>query len=444
MTRILGVAALLLVLLVGARAGVYTLGSPGVSISGTVTVPNRYPDHLTHDFATQGIGAWTANSGGPREVINGVFRSWSWGNDDNHLTSKGGPGRVHLMAYADHYYWRYFNGNNTLVNSDLTNAKISIEVRGINGFALASNQKFIVWVCSDHPAFPAHPASGAKITNWGFIAEPRAITSDWTTVEWVLDPDPAKWVFGGGIGIYDTFLALDQALMNVHNLHFLVLGPDNASAPSGAFEMRNPKITFNRNGPGAGLPAWEFSNKSAAVTLKENSLLAEHAPYTVVGSVRANRKLTGKRYWTTTHVSGDITKGFAYGICAATYVPGLHGTTFFADTVDGWGYMTDRGAKRHGNGSGWDEVAWGPVLSSGAHLMVAYDEATGSLWFGMNGTWFASGDPATGTNPAYTGITGDVYPCESNGTANTSWTFRANFGNTTFAYPAPTGFEGLQ
>lgn len=33
-------------------------------------------------------------------------------------------------------------------------------------------------------------------------------------------------------------------------------------------------------------------------------------------------------------------------------------------------------------------------------FMIAWDAAAGLVWYGRNGTWFASGSPATGTNPA--------------------------------------------
>jgi len=45
------------------------------------------------------------------------------------------------------------------------------------------------------------------------------------------------------------------------------------------------------------------------------------------------------------------------------------------------------------------------VLSSASQgdiLMLAFDPATGEVWFGRNGTWFNSGNPATGTNPSGT------------------------------------------
>ncbi len=49
-----------------------------------------------------------------------------------------------------------------------------------------------------------------------------------------------------------------------------------------------------------------------------------------------------------------------------------------------------------------------PLLATGNVFQVAWDGTAGNLWFGINNTWYgASGgasDPATGTNPSFTGV----------------------------------------
>lgn len=415
---------------------IHRLSAP---FTGAISIPDRFPALLEHDFATQGLGHWGAPLvGHQRDIVDGAYQASAWGNDDNHLTTKGGPGRVHLMTFADHHYFRHTTPAGVLVGSDLTNAIVEMEVRGIDGFQLASNQSFIVWVTGDHPDFPPYPAEGYKIANWGFVGEPRQITSDWTVVSWRLDPE-GQWVFGAGVGIYSEFLSLRETLQNTHNLHVLALGPDNAVAPSGAFQMRKPRIIFNRNGPALQGPMWDVDAKASAVTLSNGNLLASHGPFTSVGGVRGTTKLTGKRYWEAKHVSGDITKSFSFGICNASYLPSVNGGTFYADTANGWGYLTEQAEKRHGQ----TDVAWGSAFSSGDTYMVAFDKDAGKVWFGKNGTWFNSGDPETGANPAYDSLTGDMYPIESNGTGNGSWVWRANFGGEAFAFTPPVGFSGL-
>lgn len=210
-------------------------------------VPARYPERFTEDFSS-GIGHWTTpdSIGGPREVVGGVFRSWNWSYDTNHLTTLGGPGMLHLMAYADYHYWNYQKPDGSWVTSDFTNAAINMRVRGVS-FA-PNGSEWIAWITARHP-YVAN-----KNVNWGFVAEPRAaaLTSGaWTDVSWTLDPDPSKWVWGKGANgsQYDTFLSLQESLQNICNIHFPTLGPDNVAHPSGTFEMDSCEILFNRNGP---------------------------------------------------------------------------------------------------------------------------------------------------------------------------------------------------
>lgn len=224
-----------------------TYSSNLATLSGTVTVPDAptYPERFVEEF-DNGIGYWIAQSGvgGPREVVNGVFRSWGWGADDNHLTAYGGAGRLRLLAYADYPLWNYQKPDSTWVTSNFTNALVSVRVRGV-GFS-ANGSEWILWIQCRHPSVPG------KFVNWGYVGEPRtaALTSgNWTDVSWRLDPDPTKWVWGKGQNSYDTFLSLPESLQNIFNIHFPTLGADNSSSPSGTFEMERCEIQFNRNAP---------------------------------------------------------------------------------------------------------------------------------------------------------------------------------------------------
>jgi hypothetical protein len=73
-------------------------------------------------------------------------------------------------------------------------------------------------------------------------------------------------------------------------------------------------------------------------------------------------------------------------------------------------------------------------------IMVAIDVSNGKIWFGKNGTWFNSGSPSTGTNAAYTNLSGSMIPAiYSYGTESGN----INFGQRAFAYTAPSGFKAL-
>jgi hypothetical protein len=82
------------------------------------------------------------------------------------------------------------------------------------------------------------------------------------------------------------------------------------------------------------------------------------------------------------------------------------------------------------------------VGSSGSITMVAYDADAGKLWFGENGTWFASGNPATGANPSLSSVTGSfIVPAVASGGGSN--VFDLNCGQRPFAYTAPSGFKTI-
>ena len=87
--------------------------------------------------------------------------------------------------------------------------------------------------------------------------------------------------------------------------------------------------------------------------------------------------------------------------------------------------------------------AYGTAHVNGDVVGVAYDATNGKLFFSRNGTWQASGDPAAGTNAAYTSITGEFSPGLGYWTTPTTNVNSANFGQRAFAYTAPSGFKAL-
>jgi len=82
------------------------------------------------------------------------------------------------------------------------------------------------------------------------------------------------------------------------------------------------------------------------------------------------------------------------------------------------------------------------ALALGDLVMYAFDVDTGSFWMGKNGTWANSGNPTTGANPLYTGLTADAF-FFGGWAYNTSDVVAMNFGQRPFAYTPPTGFKSL-
>jgi len=67
-----------------------------------------------------------------------------------------------------------------------------------------------------------------------------------------------------------------------------------------------------------------------------------------------------------------------------------------------WGWYGWTGSFRYGANV---ELTTGNTIGVGDIAQIALDYDNGKIWFGKNGTWENSGDPANGTNPIFTGIT---------------------------------------
>ena len=88
-------------------------------------------------------------------------------------------------------------------------------------------------------------------------------------------------------------------------------------------------------------------------------------------------------------------------------------------------------------------ASYGSALSSSDIGQCAFDADTGKIYWGKNNTWFNSGNPETGANPAFSGIdmtkeylfTWHVYGNNNN--------VSVNFGSQGFTYTPPSGFKAL-
>jgi len=124
-----------------------------------------------------------------------------------------------------------------------------------------------------------------------------------------------------------------------------------------------------------------------------------------------------------------------------------------------WGLVTSSGDKRNNNVS----TSYGSAIGySNSIVMIAIDKDNGKIWWGKDGTWFASGDPANGTNEAFSNINtvvgADGFVTFSDTTyRNGSWNFGNGYFGTTpvasagtnasgigiFEYDVPTGYTAL-
>ena len=147
---------------------------------------------------------------------------------------------------------------------------------------------------------------------------------------------------------------------------------------------------------------------------------------------------SGKYYWEVTLVSGS---GSSIGQGVSTD----ERNRAALDTFPGynrayeWGVYIGNGNKYH-NDTG---SAYGSAVANASIMMIALDVDNGKIWWGQNGTWFASGDPAAGTNAGFTTIPTDGTPLFPMGNTTGAGTWTYDFGQSGFTYTPPTGFKAL-
>lgn len=175
---------------------------------------------------------------------------------------------------------------------------------------------------------------------------------------------------------------------------------------------------------------WNPADKASGITLSEGDLLASNNSGITQALVRATGPITNslKAYF---EVGGEGTfsagGNFAVGLAQAAGPL----TQWLGQNAQSWGYWAS-GSKFHNNSG----TAFGAGYTNGAIIGIARNGA--KMWWSLNGTWQGGGDPAADTSPAYSNLSGDVYP------AATPWIngskARAKFLSTDLAYPVPDGF----
>ena len=143
---------------------------------------------------------------------------------------------------------------------------------------------------------------------------------------------------------------------------------------------------------------------------------------------------SGKWYFESAFTSADVVN-LIIGIVGANY--SANGSRPYTQST---GYMYISSGNKINNGSG---AAYGSTYTTNDIIGVAVDLDNGKIWFSKNGTWQASGDPAAGTNPAYTGLSGSFVASVTNGNDGVNYAGWINCGQRPFSYTAPSGFNPL-
>lgn len=153
---------------------------------------------------------------------------------------------------------------------------------------------------------------------------------------------------------------------------------------------------------------------------------------------------TGKYYMEVDIVSGGGNTAHGIGIALnADKFGDFTSSGIPQDTTgDALCYVCNTDGKKS---SGGTDTAYGSSVSNGEYMMLAYDADAGKIWFGKEGTWFNSGDPAAGTGEAFSGITatGQVTFIVADGSNSQVGDYDVRFEEGLWEGSAPTGFVAL-
>ena len=148
----------------------------------------------------------------------------------------------------------------------------------------------------------------------------------------------------------------------------------------------------------------------------------------------------GKWYWEVTCTGGNFSGvGSHIGIDSVTSPCVSSAGTRLGNTATSYSYNSWNGQKLNNNTSS----AYGSTYTNGDVISIALDLDNGKIWWAKNGTWQASGDPAAGTNAAYSSITAGLYTAAIGDDAGGGIVLDLNFGQQPFTYTPPSGFVAL-
>lgn len=179
------------------------------------------------------------------------------------------------------------------------------------------------------------------------------------------------------------------------------------------------------------------ANKGADITLSNENLTATKSSNNDFDSVSSVLGVSdGKWYWEITLNSNGSPSFFAF---VGVGTSGVSTSNYVGQNSSGYGFYQDDGnvytsATPSAYGSAWE--------TNGITVRVALDADNGKVWFSTSETWPNSGDPSTGANPAFSGLTGVIYAWISLFRSSTpAHVMTANFGQSAFSYSVPSGYN---
>jgi len=182
-------------------------------------------------------------------------------------------------------------------------------------------------------------------------------------------------------------------------------------------------------------------DKNASVTLTNGGL---DAAVSAVGNNRGVRGTfpvqSGLFYFEAT-ISTLSNSGDNISVGVASTTAQLSNGVIIGDLAQGWALYGEKGSVNFLKANNGSYTAQGGTATPDVNRVigVALNRTTQKIWFAINNTWTGSGDPAAGTNAAFSNVSVDVVPAFSANGGAVSF----NFGQRPFTYTAPSGFKAL-
>jgi hypothetical protein len=393
------------------------------------------------------VGASGGNSEGVRYTGSGEGSLYIQATDGTEALNTGDAARFRDLTAWQHVVWARNTGNadgnkNKLyVNGvRITSFDSSYGTRGQN---LTSNGNF----GGTDPYSIGRDAYGGTVYYNGYLAEFAVIdgteyaASDFGEFDdngvWI-PKDPSGLTYGDNgflLQFKQTGSGQDSSGIGADTS-----GKDNHFAVGGGSIQTNQvtdTCTDDANNNVGNYATFNPHDRHGSTTLADGNLHA-NGTTTHEAQIRTTIALTGKKYWEIEADTLNADAAFIGILKTNTDITTMNNHSL-GTTADGYSINCSTGSNNgklfnnNTNGTDLGTIANGDVIS------VAFDADTRKLFFGKNGSWLGSADPANGTNPAYTASVGTYTAAVS--VYTTSSLFKANFGQTAFSYTVPTGFD---
>lgn len=433
------------VTLTGGATGVY----PTFAASGSDT-------NVGFNFNAKGIGGYAFNASGTQFSIAPTASSTNYltvtGSNGGapSLSAAGGSTNIDMQYAAKGTGNHYFacNGANQAIIGGPSGSNRQIAMYGSNGgnpyitttagnLNLTSAGGSVLVNGSPISGIASFPVS-AKSSAYTVTTSDAAKTISCTGTFQVSLPAAATAGSGFTLIVYNN----GSGIITVKPNGAETIGGTGAVAVasgSGILIVSDGTSTWAMVGSVSSVTALDPSNKGASMTLSGNNLTAVNSTGTW-SCARATSAITaGKWYFEGRQDITDASPAKTmFGVAASTVsmADGNH-----IGTANCWS-LTDAGnlAVNGSNTASWSST-WGSAGSVIGMYIDATNLASIKIWFALNGVLIASGDPATGANPAAT-ITGSptLYPAIA---LINSQQASMRFSKQSWAYTPVTGYNAL-